>query len=386
MMNNKLKLEILKNRIELLSKGLLPPQFEGKSLKNLAAIGVGAGPQGKLFQILSKKNNITSSMISVPIYSEEHHLAKYALKTKLGKIPGTIIVENGVILKSCLPPKFINKSYNNNEIIPILKHCYNTCTTVLGFHCIHFENNEGCKYCEIDPVGKKIKNLPNIHPIQNLVDAIKFAIKSENIRSFTITSGTFSKPDDVAKYFIKTLKKLKKETNISYHIQLEPIEDLSLLDELSKYASTIGIFLEIFNEKIRKEICPGKSRISKEKYIKTWEAAVRYFGKGNVMTTCLLGFNENYNDILKDINYFSKIGVRTSLLFTRFKSKNLKNVIPTYLIKDPWENINLHLEAVKIMAKNDILFEKGKGSGCTGCQGCTAMMEAAEVIKDTLIT
>ena len=42
-------------------------------------------------------------------------------------------------------------------------------------------------------------------------------------------------------------------------------------------------------------------------------------------------------------------------------------------------------EAVKIMAKNGIHYKKNVGSGCIGCQGCTAMMEAGDILSNNKI-
>ena len=366
---------ILSTRIQLLSRGILPPMFEGRSLANLASMGVGAGPQGKTYHILSPENNKPISMISIPVFPGNHHLAKYALKSKLGNIPGTLIIENGVVLKSNIPPKFLNKKTSNGIIAAkngiAMIHCYNTCTTVLGYACKHFIGGNECKYCEIVPVGRDTIGFPEIQSIDEFVEVIKIVTTEDKIRS-----------DKIAKYYLKLLEKLKEEINISIHMQIEPLKELKLLKNLSTYADSIGIFLEIFNEDIRKEICPGKFNIPLDDYIKNWQEAVKQFGRGKVHTTCLLGFGVDYEEILKKVESFAKIGVRTSFLFVRCKSDKLRNFIPSYLEKDLDELVDLYIRAARIMADNGIFFKKGIGSGCSGCQGCSAMMEAFEFIEE----
>ena len=388
--NKNKKLENLKARIEILTRGIKPPIFEGKKLDKLYSIGVGAGPQGKMYKILSiNGNNESSSMISSPVFLESHHLSKYALNTTLGEMPGTLITENNIVLKSTLPPKFLSKKLADNTLIfnagLAMMHCYNTCTSVFGYKCQHFGDNEGCSYCEIDPIAKKVIGLSDKNSIDKIAEAIQIAVEYDNIRTLTITTGTFDTPDNVALEYLKLLKEIKRRVNISIHFQMEPIDNLSIFKELSNYADSVGIFLEIFNEDIRKKICPGKSKISLEKYIENWTEAVKYFGRGNVMTTCLLGFGVEYDEILKKVADFAKIGVRTIFLFVRCKSEKLKDYTPTYLDKAINEIIDLHLTSVSIMKENGILFAKGVGSGCIGCQGCTAMMEAGEIIEDSKI-
>ena len=384
-MNKKQKLKELKSRIEILRRGIRPPKFEGKELEKLYSIGVGAGPQGKIFKILANDDkNKSIGMASVPIFLENHHLSKFALKTILGELPGTIITENKIILKSILPAKFLSKRLEDNTLVfnagLAMMHCYNTCTSVFGYKCRHFENNEGCSYCEIDPVAKKVIGLSDKNSIEKIAETVQLAVEHDNIRSLTITTGTFDTPDNVAFEYLRLLKEIKKRVNISVHFQMEPIENLAAFKDLSDYADSVGIFLEIFNEKIRKKICPGKSRTSLEKYIENWKEAVNHFGKGNVMTTCLLGFGVDYEEILKKVSEFSKMGVRTIFLFVRCKSEKLENFTPSYLKKDINQIVDLHLKSISIMKENGITFAKGTGSGCIGCQGCTAMMEAGEVV------
>lgn len=371
-------------RIKLLSRGILPPNRENNnSDKFFLSMGVGAGPQGKTFYIYKKGEKNERRMISVPIYPLNHHLAKYALKTKFGDLPGTIEIENNFILKSISIPNFLSKRLRDGSIISYfaMMHCYKTCSTVLGYGCKHFDNNNNCIYCEIDPISIKKINLPRIVPTNQLSEALELVTKYDKIRSITITSGTFDDPDSVAKKYIELLNDLKKRISIPIHIQHEPLNNLELIKELAKLAESVGIFLEIFNEELRKKYCPGKAENSLEKYIRNWITAVKYFGRGNVMTTCLLGFGVNYNEILEKIDQFAEIGVRTTLMFTRFKSENLKNFFPSYLEKKENELFDLFIKAAEILKKHNIGFNRLKGSGCIGCQGCTAMMEAADLVN-----
>jgi hypothetical protein len=376
------KKELL-DRIRLLSHGILPPEMENKPIHFFSSKGVGAGPQGKTFYIYNKNNKIKKRMISVPIFPLKHHLSKYALKTEFGKIPGTIVVENNIILKSIEIPEFLNKKISDGSYISHLTmmHCYGTCSSVMGYGCQHFDESSECIYCEIDPVAVKYMGLPKIVSIEKLSEGLELAIRYDKLRSLTITSGTFDKPDNVAKKYIELLTNLRKKTPISIHIQHEPLENLELIKELSGLADSVGIFLEIFNEEKRKEICPGKAKDNSfEKYMKNWEYAVKCYGRGKVLTTCLLGFGVDHEEILKKIDILAEIGVRTVLLFVRCKSEKLKNFMPSYLNNSDDEILDLHINAAKILKNHGICFSRLKDSGCIGCQGCSAMMEACELV------
>ncbi|MFC2091367.1 hypothetical protein ACFLTD_01170 [Elusimicrobiota bacterium] len=372
----------LRQKIRLLGRGILPPEGKKYSLTNL---GVGAGPQGKKYYLYTKDGK-ELGMISVPLFPPDHHLAKYAIKTRRGDIPNTMITEDGVVLKGTGMPKLINlilddgTSNVNGGFAQM--HCYNTCSMVLGFKCEHFDNDEECQYCEVEPIGRQHRSFPDKQVPEYMAEALKLAIETTSVRAVTITSGTFDEPDEVARHYIKTLKEMRKITDKPIHIQIEPLKDTNLLKELSLYANNIGIFLEVFNEDIRRRICPGKAKISKDKYIENWELAVEYFGRGNVLTTCILGFGENFNDVIDGIREFAGIGVKTAILFVRAKSDKMKDFTPSFLEIGTDELVDLHLNAADILTKNGICFKQNDEAGCLGCQGCTAMVEACDYVEN----
>lgn len=366
-------------RLKLLSRGILPPMLGDKPLNKMVTVGLGAGPQGSTFHLSHKGDNPCKSMVSTTIYSTEHHMAPYSLKSRFGEEPGTLEVEDDIVLTSRTIPKFFQTHNRGEKMIPAMIHCYGTCTTVMGFECRHAMSDESCKYCEIYTVGMKVKDLPARDSNEALIQAFKAADQYDDVSSITVTSGSFDEPDLVVKRFIELLKEAKGQCSNSFHIQFEPVKDLSLYRELANYADSVGIFLEVFNEDIRREICPGKARTSLEEYLKNWEEAVKQFGRGNVMTTCMLGFGVDYDEIVRKVERFAELGVKSSLLFIRPLSEQLKGYIPDFVKRDLKEISDLFLEVGKIHNSHGIPFKRGAGAGCIGCQGCTAMAEACEL-------
>ena len=372
------------NRIRLISRGILPPTVKGKSLSSFASMGVGAGPQGKKFYLSYSENPLNYSMITVPVYSHSHHLSKYAYPTEIADDDsGTLVTENNIRLKSIPIPNYFGKSIFNNT--PIFKyvqmHCYNTLSGVLGYYCKHFDDNNECRFCEINPVGE-ILNMPKKQDILSLASALTETMAYEKVRTFNLTSGTFSTPDEVVHYYLEFLIELRRHNqDTSILIQHEPINDLNLFKSLAPYTNGTGIFLEIFNESKRKEICPGKAKIPISNYIRNWIEAVNTYGKGNVMTTCLVGFNIDYNEILDSIEKFAELGVKTALVLIRPFSKHMIDFTPDYLLCDEQKLINLYLKTAKILQKHVLDFKREIGPGCIGCQGCTAMHEASALIN-----
>ncbi|MFC2091368.1 radical SAM protein [Elusimicrobiota bacterium] len=371
----------LKERIRLISRGIIMPRRKGVPVFNLQERRGGVGPQGKiLYWTFDKSLGFRS--IFLPVYSDEYYFAKYSIPTKFGEKKGTLITDDGIILKGVQKPKFIAMATSDGTPIVTLggMHGNRTYTTNLCWRCRYFEEDTECKFCTIDK-RKEYYNLSEFISDNKLIEAIRIATKVQNIRSITSTIATFDDPDIVAERYIEFLKKLKKTVHISVLVQLEPVKNLDLIKELSIYSEAIGIFLEIWDEEKRKEICPGKSAIPKDRYIENWKYAVKYYGWRNVGTTTILGFDEDYDKLIREIEEYAKIGVRTSLIFLRPGSENLKGYVPSYVNRDIAELVDLHIEVAKIYQKYDLDFRFNVGVGCSGCMNCSAMYEAAEYVR-----
>jgi hypothetical protein len=324
-------------------------------------------------------------MISVPVYPHDHPLAKYAFETELGDKPGTLRTANGALLKSIPIPRYLNATLSNGVPLAdrgiIMSHCYNTCTTVFAYKCKHFDNKEECKYCEIDPVGKGVSGFPDIQDIDEFAEAVAIAQQKENMRSLTITTGTFDENELVVKRYLDLLKKIREKTDVSIHIQFEPVDDLSLIGEIAQYVQSIGIFLEIYDEEIRKQICPGKSRNSREKYKRNWAEAAKRIPKGSVTSACLLGFGEDLQKVAESAEEFAAVGATTAMLFIRSKNEFMSGRIPSYLEAPIDELVDLYLKVAASLKKHDVHYRPIEAAGCAGCQGCSGMVEASEIAE-----
>lgn len=296
--------------------------------------------------------------------------------------PHTLITEDSIYLKGVPLPNLKVKALNDATTTLITEmHCYNICATSMSLKCCYFETEEQCKFCTINiPIENSV--LPERFTDEQIIESLKLRLQFEKIRGITVTTGTYVEDrDKVAKQVIELLKKINKVTEIRPHVFLEPVNDLLLLKEMAKYADSIGLFLEFFDEKIRKEICPGKAKVSQEQYIKNWREAVKYVGRGKVSTHWMLGFGEDFASGIKHVEDCAKIGVKVTLLFVRVGSNSLgQNFIPSYIGKEK-ELVNLHIKVAEIMLKYGLHYTIGGSSGCLGCGGCAAMMDAFRYVQ-----
>lgn len=385
MSDKEIALKVLKDRLALISRGIcIEPVNKNKPVHHLQSYYGGTGPRGKQYYVCYQDEETPERMISLPIYPSDHYLAAYAVRTKRSpKNPHDLIADNGVILKGVPPHSRKHKAVSTGLGIELIveNHPYDTKAINVSASCRHFENNEKCKFCTTD-VGMETLNVPKRVSYEEVMEAVKLNLENiPNMRSITVSGGTIESPDKNLSYMVGIAKRIKEWTDLSLYFQLEPCDDMSLLQELSQYAEGLGICLDIFDERVRKEICPGKAKTSLKKYFDMWKKSVEFFGKGNVETHCLIGLGEDINLVLDNIKKCVALGVRVTPLHIRAGSKDLGEFfVPTYL-EDEERYLKFHIEAAKIMKQYGMDYRFKDGPGCIGCKGCNAIIEACEYAK-----
>ncbi len=393
--SEKKALKNLKDRIMLLSRGITLPDIS-IPVRHLQSSQGGPGPMGTVCYIGDAPGR-RNSQISLTIFPKDHYMAQYALPTEWWgegeenkeneqENKKKVLLTGDNIFIEKVPSKWQGTFSNGRKVSSISKtrfHPYRTFSLALYRTCRHFERNEQCKFCTISSLSNKL-NFPIRSTNQENLEYLKIAMANNPIRSVTMSGGTFDSPEKTAREMLSLAKLIRKETKFLVHIQTEPFFDKDLMKELSEYVGTIGIFLESFDEKVRRQICPGKTRFnSPENYLKCWEMAVSCFGRGNVWNTNIIGFDDDYDVIVKGIEKAAKVGVITSILLLRVGSKELSGVTPSYIGKED-EVLKLHQELGKILVKYSVDNTSPKKAGCLGCYGCSATKEVVKWARSAL--
>jgi biotin synthase-related radical SAM superfamily protein len=209
-------------------------------------------------------------------------------------------------------------------------------------------------------------------------EVVTQAKKEGRCSHMTLTSGTSAELDKGAQRYIDIVEKLKEDhPDVALHIQIEPIEDLSLYEEFHNAGvDTIGIHIEILDDIIRNIITPGKAHIPYDDFVKCWKSAVDVFGTSQVETFILTGFGESPKDFRNRLEELVKIGVVPYITPVR-AIPNSKKRLPKMSYNTLLEIYNM---AAKMMKKYNVnpLIHK---AGCVRCGGCSAIAEAYRVIR-----
>lgn len=278
-------------------------------------------------------------------------------------------------LKLVDEPHYYSPDYITTDGIPMKKialvHGIDCLASTIYQKCKYWSCGEACAFCGIELSLIQDNTILEKTPKQ-MIEVIKVAKKEGRCSHMTLTSGTEEGKDKGAKRYIELLKEIKKNyPDLPLHVQIEPLEEFDYLYKLKNAgADTIGIHIETLNEKLRKEITPGKYHIPYSLFKENWQKAVDIFGRNQVETFILTGFGESNEYLLKDLEEVIAIGVIPFITPAR-SIPGIKELPPT----DANELINIYAEAANFMKYHRVNPLKNK-AGCVKCGGCSAINEA----------
>ncbi len=374
--------------MELLCNGVIIKEETLDRLKNEGHIfnfgrKGGAGPAGgRYFRFFN------GSIANVPIYIDKQPNSNLVIEDIDGNNNVKLKVKEG----SNVPPFPLQLipvpdfySLKNSEEIPFQKialmHGNRTLATTINQRCRYWRSNQQCKFCALEfslSTGATIEQKSG----EQMVEVIRTA-REENkdfAEHLTLTIGTTENPDKGMSEYLEVIRDIRKSyPSIPIHIQIEPMQDLSWYSKIHAVgANTIGIHLEILDPEKRKEICPGKYFISFTTYIEHWKKAIEFFGKNQVSTFILTGFDrpDKESDFREKLEEIVKIGVLPLITPVRYLTGvdyKIPNTSSQYFY-------DLIIHAAKLCEKYGLDPTKNQ-AGCIRCGGCSALTDAFKLIK-----
>lgn len=276
-------------------------------------------------------------------------------------------------------PKYYNLENTTSDGIPMKKialvHGIDCLASTIYQKCVYWACGEGCAFCGIEVSLLSDATILEKRP-QQMIEVIKAAQKEGRCNHMTLTSGTDETDDKGANRYIRLLREIKRNyPKLPLHVQIEPLDDLTYIQQLKDAgADTIGIHLEVLDDRIRREVTPGKYHISYESFKTNWEYAHQIFGDNQVETFILTGFGEDYNKLLLGLEDIISMGIIP--LITPVRSipggKSLPQTDHLLLTK-------IYEKAAKLMKDYGVNPLKNK-AGCVRCGGCSAINEAYKII------
>lgn len=240
--------------------------------------------------------------------------------------------------------------------------------------CDYFIVGKGCKFCG---TGKKWKIGK---PIE--IGEVVYAAYRENPNyQVCLGGGTRISEDKGALYFRACLKEIRKRvTDIPVWIEMVPPDFNKYVQLLiDAGATSFGFNIEIWNDDLRKKICPGKYEVSKERYFEVFDYVLKTLGPNKVGSVLIVGL-EDLDSTIEGAKELAKTGVQPCLLpFKPWSGSEFATKPPA----DPIDFIEASRRSAEFMIKYGI--DPRQNQGCLNCESCTLDHDYFYILKNKQI-
>ncbi len=296
------------------------------------------------------------------IYGEAFCKKSPYLAEKQGK--QFFVSRNGSLVCACTPipaPKWYHKTTTDGKPMSsiMLQEGKDTLISSVWNNCCYFQNGTQCKFCILG--YQKEMQWKNE---KQVLETLLAALEENPAYQLHLTAGNSASPDHGLANYEKYVKTIRKETNLPVTLEISPPEDLKQLESIiAAGANGFSINIEIWDEKKRREICPGKSKIKREKYFQAWQKAVDLLGKFKTSSVLIVGLDSKEN-IAEGIRAMACIGIKPVLIpFRPFAKSALHYLQPP--------------KARELMKLSEIAGKELKKAGAKekeliGCEHCGA--------------
>lgn len=251
-------------------------------------------------------------------YSVEHEGNNLFLIKNKNKVCSISIIE---------PPKWYEKKVTNgqqmHEVLSL--HGNNVLSLSQYGGCIYDFQGKKCLFCS----ARRNSQLLNTSPLQRakyINEVLSEALLENNNYALALSEGTKTGDDKGAIYFGKIVEEIRNKYQISISVELAPPNEIKYIEYLfNSGVSSIIMNIEVYDEKVRKVVCPGKSEINLEHYFDMLKYSVSKFGIGNVASVLIVGL-EPVENTIKCSKELLSLGVKPILIpFKPYDNCKLSN-------------------------------------------------------------
>jgi radical SAM protein (TIGR04043 family) len=235
--------------------------------------------------------------------------------------------------------------------------------------CIRWSPEKRCKFCSITN-SLENGNTIGVKKPKQLAEVVEAAEKLDGIKNIVLTTGTPNEKDRGALYLAECVKEIRKVSNLPIQVQCEPPKDGSLYQVLKDAgANSLGLHVESFDEKVRKEVMPSKSDITLEEYFTAFEKAVAIFGRNQVSTYVIIGLGEDIEKTVEGCRRAAALGVYPFVVPLR----PLSGTLLEHTVPPTSELMNDVYKRVAAVLREENLSSQDQSAGCAKCGACSAL-------------
>lgn len=272
-------------------------------------------------------------------------------------------------------PKWVYTNIKGEMIGKIVRPHSNKCISVWpSLDCNYIRNGKGCKYCGLNALSER--DMIQLAP-DDIAEMVYVALEYQSNYEINLSGGTCFSPNAAVDYLSCVCTSIVKRCGrVAISVECTPPEDISYLQKLKNAGATAIIMsIEIYNENLRKNICPGKGLITNQRYFDSLKEAVKIFRKGNVSSVLIVGIQPK-QDIIIACENLVEIGVIPTLIpFKPLDGTPMENSP----LPDCEDYIDVSRKLAVMLKKKHL--EIDRSSGCAACGACSLEINLEEVTK-----
>jgi radical SAM protein (TIGR04043 family) len=272
-------------------------------------------------------------------------------------------------LTPCEPmpwPKWYGKQTSGGTPMALVVSAHSSTSLYTAIYqggCDYFHGGQECSFCSM-----KIDNKTEWRKIEPIIEVARAALEENPAAEMSFGGGTRLTPDKGAKHDIAAVRAFKKEVAMPVCVEMAPPDTDDWLDGLKDAGcDSLMLNLELWDRDVRARVMPGKSKITRERYLEALAYAVKLFGVHQVSSQVLIGL-EPVESTLEGMEALADVGVIP--LPTVFRPLNNTPLVSlaTPRVEDVLRVFAANLE---ILRTRGLLAEQTR-AGCALCGACSS--------------
>lgn len=203
-------------------------------------------------------------------------------------------------------PEWYNRTTENGTPMSMVvsAHCDTSLyTAIYQGGCDYWQDDQMCKFCAM-----KIDQKAKWRPIESIIEVVKVALAENPAAEISFGGGTRLAPDKSARHKADAIAELKRHVDLPVCVEMAPPDTDDWLDRLKDAGlNSILLNIELWDEDIRRELMPGKSAITRDRYLSALAHSVKIFGPHQASSQIIIGL-EPLQDTLAAVRAVVDVG------------------------------------------------------------------------------
>jgi radical SAM protein (TIGR04043 family) len=228
-------------------------------------------------------------------------------------------------------------------------------TAIYQGGCDYWQGDQMCAFCAM-----KIDQKAKWRSVESIIEVARVALDENPAAEISFGGGTRLAEDKSARHKADAIEVFKRAVDMRVCVEMAAPDTDDWLDRLKDAGlDSILMNLELWGEDARRRIMPGKSAITRERYLAALAYAVKILGENQVSSQIIVGL-EPIDDTMRAIEAVADAGaIPMPVVFRPLPGTALEDVAPPSVD-----------DVLDVFTRTHALLERRRMSGHAARSGC----------------